>query len=146
MKDTVRVQLIDGTNNMLEFCSHTMHGIEFHFVSHESVLDADRFFQTHLKNSNIIKDTQRYNRFIPRSTTSLEELDFSHKRIVHVTDNVIQEKLPDVIIGGCVADLYDKVWFGMEVSSTEYADHLIQFMHPTGKQYMSSQIEITNVG
>ena len=126
--------------DMFEFCSQTMHGIQFHFVSKESVLEVDRLLQTRFNNSHTIKGTRRYHRYIPQSTTSLVVHDFSlgkQKRIVHVTAHPTQEEeLPDVTVGGYVACLYDdQVWFAMVVeSSTEFIDHLVKFMHPTGNK------------
>ena len=79
--------------DMFEFCSQTMHGIQFHFVTKESVLEVDRLFQTRFNNSHTIKGTRRYHRYIPPSTTSLAVYDFSmvkQKRTVHVTAHPTQ--------------------------------------------------------
>ena len=116
-----------------------MHGIQFHFVSKESVLEVDRLLQTRFNNSHTIKGTRRYHRCIPQSTTSLAVHDFSlgkQKFIVHVTAHLTQEELSDVTVGGYVACLYDdQVWFAMvEESSTEFIDYLVKFMHPTGNK------------
>ena len=92
--------------DMFEFCSQTMYGIQFHFVSKESVLEVDRLHQIHFNNTHNIKGTRRYHRYIPQSTTSLAVHDFSlgkQKRIVHVTAHLTQEELPDVTVGGYVA-------------------------------------------
>ena len=48
------------SKDMFEFCSQMMHGIQFHFVSKESVLEVDRLLQTHFNNSHTIKGTPYY--------------------------------------------------------------------------------------
>ena len=83
-----------------------------------------------------LKDTQRYHRYVPLSTTTLavhEVSSGSRARVVSIVE-ALQIDISDVVKGNYVACMYDKkVWHGtVNDISEEFGDLLIRFMHPSG--------------
>ena len=102
-------------HDMFLFCSESISGILFYFVSKEAVLEAEASPEEHFSTSHTIKGTQRYHRYIPQSTSTLavHEISSGERTAVVSVVESLQIDTSDVTKGSYIACMYEEeVWFG----------------------------------
>ena len=119
---------IVNPHDFFSFCSESISGILFYFVSKEAVLEVEASLEECFRTSRTIMGTQRYHRYIPQSTNTLAVHEISSRErtaVVSVVES-LQVDTSDVTKGSYITCMYDgEVWYRLvEEISGEFGDFL----------------------
>ena len=132
-------QILD-TSSMLKYCSEEIPGITFLFVDIEEIKQAESQLEERFLQATTIKGTRQFHCFIPKSDSSLLVYKTSAQSeepiqvCLDAQQNQTDDQEVNIVKNNFVACVYEsKWWIGMiEEVSEEYADYLVNFMHPPG--------------